>query len=555
MRPSHRWISINLWRADKVLGVNFNQQRQERPGQIAFSPQLAASTGDAMPLSIIDALQVISGASREAIQPFQTHEYYHNARRKLSKTNERDRVDALLQGLCDILPSVKQIVDERPDKAVGVPLWREEDARFIDIKIARGKCKISPTQKIRAHLAHRSLALEFKDWETGQNLVPRVVIVAENLLKAEARNGNSSRFLQSKGYPGNGQNALVHGNKILVAEQLSGTRAVSLLLIFQYSTFSKLTYNKFPLFLQKLPDVFKKLIPKNGDADGDNDGDNGNNLGENDESDEEDQRTKRKLEEMEKFLDTCQQIYNRGVDQNSEPPASETASAGQGFDLPPRLAKIPSTQTPYYSNATASVRDIHGPPFRVNEVLSPTIHSTVQDFGTGESTTQQEGGYHDPTAANALLLLRRDLPVYSNTDIGFSDSLQPNRASAAQPTQQHQMPGDTSWVSDSQAYHTSNDSQAYHASNGAFSSTQQPANTLYSRLLDNRADLNTWSRDLLLDNHEDLNTWSRDLLLDNHEDLNTWSRDPLFDNHEDLNTWSHDPLFDNREDSNRWPTL
>ena len=58
----------------------------------------------------------------------------------------------------------------------------------------------------------------------------------------------------------------------------------------------------------------------------------------------------------------------------------------------------------------------------------------MQDFGTGESITQQNGGYYDSTAANVLLLLSRDLPVYPNTAIGFSDSLQPNRVSAAQPT-------------------------------------------------------------------------------------------------------------------------
>lgn len=78
---------------------------------------------------------------------------------------------------------------------------------------------------------------------------------------------------------------------------ISRTRKMPLLLAFQIHILLGLKYNEFSLFVQKLPDIFRKLLANDGDVDGDNDG---NDIGENDESDDEsennveDQRMKEK---------------------------------------------------------------------------------------------------------------------------------------------------------------------------------------------------------------------------------------------------------------------
>ena len=203
---------------------------------------------------LLSALNTISKANLEILNQFQGHPHFEGARKNLRAVKkEIFKVELIFQCLQKSLSHIKDFVSQSPSTAVSIPAWEKEDYRFSDIRSATGKY---PTllHKFRAHLAFRSLALEFEDWNQTHKHRSRVESLASDLSTAKSKKlGSVTNFIQEKGYPPQAaKNAISYGVKVLVLEKLSGTRGISVLLAFTHTQFKDLRYNLLQAFADEL---------------------------------------------------------------------------------------------------------------------------------------------------------------------------------------------------------------------------------------------------------------------------------------------------------------
>ena len=155
-------------------------------------------------------------------------------------------VETTNEGLEKIEECLSQVCQK---SLMSEPMWRNDDARLIDLQVA-GDSNPSTNTKFRRGLSQRSLAFEFADWERKTHGTSILNERATNPMVEPSRKlGHITEFLNANTHRfHNGVAAragIEHGLKLLVSETLLGGIGYSAILIFRYGKFRAVKYAHF----------------------------------------------------------------------------------------------------------------------------------------------------------------------------------------------------------------------------------------------------------------------------------------------------------------------
>jgi len=153
----------------------------------------------------------------------------------------------LMQALDKAEDLIKEYLSRSEVEATKDVLLRiVEDPRVVDLKLGK---KPSPEATFRKGLGHRSLALEYEQWELCVHNTSKVTeLVKDPSLSQERRHGHIREYLQNNTHRFKDQAAtgkgIEHGIKLLVFERMFGGKAISAILSFTYRRFRAVRYEE-----------------------------------------------------------------------------------------------------------------------------------------------------------------------------------------------------------------------------------------------------------------------------------------------------------------------
>ncbi|KAI9725783.1 MAG: hypothetical protein M1834_009741 [Cirrosporium novae-zelandiae] len=205
---------------------------------------------------VLLALHILSNASERTLQDIpNVRSTLAIVQKKIGIPQKVDVVDRLFATFEKNLSYIEEYLKKDVTDAVGTLVWLDEDPRIVEFCIEAKKASKSGTNKFRAHLGCRSLALEYEDWELEKYKTSRINRLVKKLSRANDRHGHVKEFLQWGHFkhPVIAKDALNYGIKIIVVERLYKCRGISLLLAFSYTSYKSLRYDQVEKFLASLP--------------------------------------------------------------------------------------------------------------------------------------------------------------------------------------------------------------------------------------------------------------------------------------------------------------
>ncbi len=215
------------------------------PGRV--SPSLISYDSSSILLDINESSSS-SPHGRDLSAPSLTHcsppsAQEHQLNPVLSKSI-KDLIQALNKGS----KQIKEYLSKSEQEATGKePAWMIEDPRVVDLQMDGSH--LSPEIKFRKGLSQRSLAIEFSRWESDTYGKSRVSERTQNpSILQKRRGGHVPEYLKNNQHRFNNQSAakvgIEHGIKLLVCEELFGSKAVSAILIFKYRRFRTIKFDE-----------------------------------------------------------------------------------------------------------------------------------------------------------------------------------------------------------------------------------------------------------------------------------------------------------------------
>lgn len=168
-------------------------------------------------------------------------------------------IEKFMRGLENALESIKTFLSHECRGIVtSEPEWAADDPRIVDIQIAGGS-KPSNIVKFRRGLSQRSLAIEYRDWESNAYGISSVEQRANDpSVQLSRKLGHVTKFLEANMHRFYNSEAardgIEHGIKLLVCEELLGGIGISAILFFRFSSLRSLKYEE----LKGLKDVIEE---------------------------------------------------------------------------------------------------------------------------------------------------------------------------------------------------------------------------------------------------------------------------------------------------------